>query len=98
MVEVHTKTVVKACHHWVKTCFWLNVDPEQVLFPMDDADAVLEKAKSHKQFVKDTSDDKAACKPRLFTQANEWDEWAKTFEVCPSLLPGCTGIPSFHVI
>ena len=44
-VEPHTETVVSAFHHWVKTCFWLNIDPEQVPFPKDDADAILEKVR-----------------------------------------------------
>ena len=44
-VEPHTKQVVPAFHCWVKTCFWLNIDPEQVPFPKDDADAILEKVR-----------------------------------------------------
>ena len=32
-VEPCTKTVVLAFHHWVKTCHWLGVDPEQTPFP-----------------------------------------------------------------
>ena len=27
-VEPHIEDLMFAFHHWVKTCFWLNVDPE----------------------------------------------------------------------
>ena len=49
MVEPDVKDTVLAFHHWVKTCFWLNVDPELVPFPVDDANAILEKSEAHNQ-------------------------------------------------
>ena len=46
-VEPHVKNAVLAFHHWVKTCFWLNVDPEMVPFPVNDANAILKKSEAH---------------------------------------------------
>ena len=96
VVKLHIKDMVLACHHWVETCFWLNVDPELVPFPKDDADAVLEKSKVHDQFVADASDNTTTCEPELFTKDNEWDKWAKTSEDHLSSIPGSQ--PSSHVI
>ena len=90
--------MVLAFHHWVKTCCWLNISPEQTLFPKDNANAILKKSEEHDQFVSDASGNKTTCKPGPFTKDNEWDKWAKTFEEHLSLMPGSTGIPLSHVI
>ena len=87
-----------AFHHGVKTCSWLNVDPEQVPFPGDDANAILEKSEVHDQFAADASDNKTAHKPESFTKDDKWDEWARTFKDHLSLIPGSTGTPSSCVI
>ena len=87
MVDPHTKTVVKALHCWAKTCFWLNVDPEQTPFPKDNASAILDRAELHKQFVEDASDNKTSMKPDPFTKDAKWDEWAKSFAWLHGITP-----------
>ena len=87
-----------AFHHWVKTCFWSNVDPEQVAFPKDNADAILKQSGLHHQFLADALDNKMTVKPKPFTKDHKWDKWAKEFEEHLTLLPGCTGLPLAHVI
>ena len=74
-------------HCWVKTCFWLNVDPEQVPFPKNNAKAILKKSELHNQFIEDASDNKMSMKPDPFTKDHKWDEWAKTFKECLSDAP-----------
>ena len=82
----------------MKTCFWLNVNPEMVPFPVDNANAILEKSKAHNQFLADESDNETTCEPNSFAKDDEFDEWAKTFEDCLSLIPGVTVLPLSHVI
>ena len=71
-IEPRVKNAVLAFHCWVKTCFWLNVNPEMVPFPVDDADAILKKSEAHNQFVADASDNGTTCEPQLFTKDNKW--------------------------
>ena len=98
VVELCINDVMFAFHCWVWTCFWLNVDPEQVPFPKNNAEAIKKTSKAHNQFVADASDDKTSVKPGPFTKDNKWDEWAKTFKKCPSLLPGSTRTPLACII
>ena len=97
-VEPFIKDKALTFHHWVKTCFWLNTDPEQVPFPKENVDAILEQSGLHNQFLANASDNKMAVKPKPFTKDHKFDEWAKEFEECLTLLPRCTGLPSVHVI
>ena len=97
-VEPYVKNAVLAFHHWVKTCFWLNINPEMVPFPVNDANAILKKSEAHNRFLADASDNKTACKPNAFTKDDKFDEWAKTFEDYLSLIPGATGLPLSYVI
>ena len=97
-VEPCIKDMVFAFHCWVKTCFWLNADPEQILFPKDDASAILKKSEVHDQFIADASDNETTCKPESFTEDDKWDKWAKTSKNCLGPMPGSMGIPSSHVI
>ena len=97
-VEPFIKEKVLAFHYWVKTCIWLNIDPEQVPFPKDNADAILDKSELHNKFLTDASDNKITMKPVPFTKDHKWDEWAKTFEEYLTPLPGSTGIPLACVI
>ena len=92
-VEPYVKETVFAFHYWVKTCFWLNIDPEQVPFPTKNASATLEKSEAYNQFIEDASDNKKAYKPEPFTKDDKWDEWGKTFEDYLSSIPGSTGLP-----
>ena len=97
-IEPFVKVKVLAFHCWVKTCFWLNIDPEQVPFPKKDADAVLDQSELHNQFLANASDNKTTMKPESFTKDHKWDEWAETFEECLNLSPGSTGLPPACVI
>ena len=76
----------------------MNIDPEMVPFPVDDANAILKKSKAHNQFIADASDNKLTHKPELFTKDDKWDKWAKTFKDCLSLISGVTGLPLSCVI
>ena len=89
-IEPFIEEKTLAFDRWVKTCFWLNVDPEQVPFPKQNANAILDQSELHDQFLADASDDKTAMKPKLFTKDCKWDKWAKEFEECLTLLPGST--------
>ena len=97
-VEPCVKNAVLAFHHWVKTCFWLNINPKQDAFPFRSAASVLKSAELHNQFLTDASDNKTSMKPKLFKKDHKFNEWAKEFEECPTLLPGCTGLPLACVI
>ena len=78
-IEPFIEEKTLAFHHWVKTCFWLNVDPEQVPFPKKNADAILDQSELHDQFLADALDNKMTMKSDPFTKDHKWDEWAKTF-------------------
>ena len=63
-VEPCVKETVFAFHCWVETCFWLNVDPELVPIPVDDANAILKKSEAHNRFIADASDNKTTHEPQ----------------------------------
>ena len=97
-VKPHVEETVFAFHCWVETRFWLNVDPELVPFPVDDANAILKQSEAHNQFTADASGNETTCEPQLLMKDNEWDKWAKTFKDHFSSIPGSTGLPSSCVI
>ena len=97
-VEPFIKEKVLAFLCWVKTCFWLNIDPEQAPFPIENADTILDQSKLHSQFLADALDNKTTVKPKPFTKDHKFDEWAEAFKECLTLLPGCTGPPLACVI
>jgi hypothetical protein len=91
------KRMIKAFIQWVRDERRLGRDPSFVAFPVANAPSLLQRYKTHQQFVKKASTLSDAAKPEKFKSETKWTDWAPTFLNYLRTTPGRDGVPLKYV-
>ncbi len=92
------KRNLKAFIQWCKDKLRIGDDPSQLLFPINDVNDLLRRAKSHKLFVEKSKTLSEIAKPATFTSKTKWEDWEPSFVNFLRSIPGRNGIPLNYVI
>ena len=93
-----SKQKTKAFKQWVKYQFRIGMEPTPLEFPVNNAEELLRRVKTHKMFVARSDDIALAAKPDKLTKDKKWEDWAAYFLNYLRAIPGRDGVPLKYIV